>query len=343
MSGVSEVSEHPLPPSFGVAYFGNRYLHHARADLAEIAATGATFVVHTVSESDLRWNPGSISSLVNAGAEAGLESWTTPWGLAGVFGGESPSYAVMAHPEACQRDNTGAHLPALCPRQPAFRALMEAWLDAVAATGAAVCQWDEPHLACHLSEVDGRWACRCDACQLAFRQATGRDLPTDWTPEVSRFMNRFLPDTVAWLTEEARRRGLASSIVLLPDDAAGTDGWDTLAALPGVRYLGVTPYWVFAGIGPAEYEVYLRRWCERLVAVTAGREAEPLGWIQAFAVPVGREPEIARGVEIMRETGISTIAVWAHRACVAMSGLAPDDPDLVWRVVQDAMATTRAA
>lgn len=337
------MSEPRPSPSFGVAYFGNRYLHHARADLAEMASTGSSFVVHTFSESDLRWNPGTMRALVDAGTEVGLQSWMTPWGLGGVFGGESPSYAVMTHPEGCQRDDRGTHLPALCPRQPAFRHLMERWLDAVAATGARVCQWDEPHLARGPSDTEDRWACRCAACQVAFKEETGRDLPTAWDREVDRFMRRLLSDTVAWLTTEARRRGLASSVVLLPDEAAGAADWAALAALPGVRYFGVTPYWVLAGVGPQHWETYLRRWCERLVTVTSDAQAEPLGWVQAFAIPAGREHEIRRGIEIMRETGITTIAVWAHRACAAMSELAPDDPELVWHTVQDAVVTASTA
>jgi len=308
-----------------------------------MASMGSSFAVHAFSESDLRWNPDTMRGLVDAGAEVGLESWTTPWGLAGVFGGESPSYAVMAHPEACQRDNTGVHLPALCPRQPAFRQLMEQWLDAVAATGASACQWDEPHLARRPSDTGNRWACRCDACQVAFREEAGRDLPSAWDREVDRFVRRLLSDTVAWLTTEARRRGLASSVVLLPDEEAGADDLGTLASLPGVRYVGVTPYWVLAGVGPEHWETYLRRWCERVVTATSDAEAEPLGWVQAFAIPTGREAEITRGVEIMRETGITTIAVWAHRACVAMSGLTPENPELVWRTVQDAVATARTS
>ncbi|MGH2616947.1 MAG: hypothetical protein ACRDJC_17070, partial [Thermomicrobiales bacterium] len=57
---MSEIS----PPQLGVSYFGNRYLHHAREDLRAIAATGADFVVHVMSEADLRWNPGTMAELV---------------------------------------------------------------------------------------------------------------------------------------------------------------------------------------------------------------------------------------------------------------------------------------
>ena len=325
-------------PSLGVAYFGNRYLHHARADFAEIAGTGATYVVHTMSEADLRWNPGTMRDLVAAGAEIGLDAWLTPWALGGVFGGEAPSYAVMEHPEACQRDDRGNHLPALCPRRPEFRRLMADWLDAAAESGAAICQWDEPHLARRWSRDSAGWACRCDACQAAFKAETGRDMPREWDPEVSAFVARLLDDTVRWLVAEGERRGLGSSIVLLPDDQAGSGGWRDLASLNGVRYFGGTPYWVFAGYPPDDMPAYLTRWCARLIEATAGTGAEPLGWIQAFSVPAGREYEIERGIEIMREAGISSIAVWAYRACSAMSALLPDNPDLVWATVQRAFS-----
>jgi hypothetical protein len=328
-------------PSLGVAYFGNRYPHHARADLAEITATGASFVVHTMSEADLRWNPDTMRDLVEAGQEVGLSAWITPWALGGVFGGEAPSYAVMEHPDACQRDNHGRPLPALCPRRPAFRQLIEAWLDAVAASGAEICQWDEPHLALGRRSDDARWACRCEACEEAFRQETERPMPVEASEEVDSFVQRLLSETVIWLVEAAHRRGLGSSIVLLPDERAGTDDWPRLAALPGVRYFGVTPYWVFEGIAAEEMPAYLRGWCERLVAATAGTAAEPLGWIQAFALPAGREAEIPAGVAIMRATGIRSIAVWAFRACEAMSALAPDDPDLVWATVKRAFSEAR--
>ena len=86
-----------------------------------MASMRSTFVVHVMSEADLRWNPGTMAELVKIGNEYALHPWLTPWAVGGVFGGESASYAVGEHPEACQRSSDGRHLPALCPRQSVFR------------------------------------------------------------------------------------------------------------------------------------------------------------------------------------------------------------------------------
>src|SRR5947207_6234565 len=108
-----------------------------------------------MSEADVRWNPGTLAELVATGRALGLQPWLTPWGLGGVFGGETASYAVGEHPEVCQRASDGGHLPALCPRQPRFRSLLTEWLDTAAAVGAEVVQWDELHLALPYRDAKG--------------------------------------------------------------------------------------------------------------------------------------------------------------------------------------------
>lgn len=321
------------PPLLGVAYFGNRYPHHARTDLRAIAAAGARFVVHTMSEEDLRWNPGTIAQLVAIGHEFGLSSWLTPWAVAGIFGGEAASYAVGHYPEAWQQDNAERRLPALCPRRPAFRSVMERWLAAAAATGAAVVQWDEPHLALLHRAGAERWACRCEACRETFRERFGAAMPEAWSAQVESFVDDLLAESLAWLVAGASERGLASSVVLLADEGASPAAWRMAAALPGVRYFGCTPYWLFSGIPSEEMAGYVRRWGERVAAATAGTAAEPIGWVQAFQVPAGREPEVERAVAVLAEAGMRAIAVWSYLACAPMSALAADDPAATWAAV----------
>lgn len=321
------------PPLLGVAYFGNRYPHHARADLQAIAAAGAGFVVHTMSEADLRWNPGTIADLVAIGHERGVSSWLTPFAVAGVFGGEAASYVVGDHPEAWQEDNQEHRLPALCPRQPAFRSVIERWLDAAAEAGVDIVQWDEPHLALTHRAGAARWACRCAACREAFRARFGVTMPDACSTEVERFLDDLLTETLTWLVSEASSRGIGSSVVLLADEGFSPSTWRVRAAMPGVRYFGCTPYWLRYGIPAEEMEGYIRRWGERIVAATAGTTVEPLGWIQAFQVPAGREPEVERAAMELTRAGMRAIAVWSYLACVPMSTLVAEDPEATWAAV----------
>jgi hypothetical protein len=327
-----------MPTRLGVSYFGNRYPHHARDDLRAIAATGASIVVHVMSEADLRWNPDTLAELVQIGHEYGLQPWLTPWAVGGVFGGESSSYAVTEHPDACQRASDGRHLPALCPRQPVFRSLIEVWIDAAAAAGAEVVQWDELHLALPYRAGTTLWACRCDACQDAFRDRFGKPMPESITPDVEAFFDDLISDTLAWMVGSARRRNLDSSIVLLANESNDPALWRAAASLPGVRYFGTTAFWLFYGIPTDEVETYLSHWAGRVLEATTGTDAAPMGWVQAFDVPAGRESEVERAIGILREAGVTTIAVWSYLACVAMSALAPDDPAAVWAAVERGFA-----
>lgn len=317
----------------GLSYFGNRYPHHARADLRAIAEAGAGFVVHVMSESDLRWNVGTMAELVSIGQEHGLQPWFTPWALGGVFGGESPSYAVGERPDACQRGGDGRPLPALCPRHDAFRSLVEEWLDAAVAAGATIVQWDEPHLARPHRQGEALWACRCDACQDAFRTRFGEEMPKRVTPQVAAFLDDLMSETLVWLVAAASKRALASSIVLRSDDHYDSARWRAAAALAGVRYFGCTPYWLHHRIPSEALRDYLSRWLDRTIQATTGTAAEPLGWVQAFGVPAGREAEVEQVIDWQVAAGVRTIAVWSYLACVAMSSLAPDDPDATWAAV----------
>ena len=330
-------------PRLGASYFGNRYRRHARQDMRNMAAIGASFVVHVMSEADLRWNPGTMADLVRIGNDYSLHPWLTPWAVGGVFGGETPSYAVGEYPEACQRASDGRHLPALCPRHPVFRALIENWIDTAAAAGAEIVQWDELHLALPYRGSVTPWACRCDGCQEAFRMRFGEPMPETVTPEVQTFLDDLISDTLAWMVDGARGRGLQSSIVLLANEGYDPAQWRAAASLPGVRYFGTTAFWLFYGVPQTEMDTYLSLWAGRILEATAGSDAEPLGWIQAFAIPAGREPEIEQAMETLVKSGVTTIAVWSYLACVAMSGLAADDPEAAWAAVERAFARFVAA
>jgi hypothetical protein len=330
----------PAPIQLGVSYFGNRYPRHAERDLAAIAAMGADYVVHVMSEADLRWNPDTIRQLVENGRGHGLTAWLAPWGVGGVFGGEAASYAVGEHPGACQRDNRDRPLPALCPRQPAFWTLSDAWLDAAASAGAEIVLWDEPHLAASGAEA-GRWACRCGACRAAWRERFGEAMPVDLTEQVESFVRDLLDTTLTRLVATARPRGLGSAVVFASDAAYDPDRWRAAASLPGVRWFGATPYWLYHGVAPDGAAGYIQQWAARIVVATDGLPAQPMAWLQAFQIPAGREGEIEQAAAAFVAAGVRSLAVWSYLACVAMSSLAPDDPAAVWAAVERAFAAAR--
>ncbi|MFN8661365.1 MAG: hypothetical protein U0075_05700 [Thermomicrobiales bacterium] len=328
-------------PRLAVSYFGNRYPAHARRDMVALADAGVDDIVLVMSESDLRWNPGTMADLVQIARDAGLEPWLTAWAIGGVFGGETASYAVGAFPEACQRDNTGAHIPALCPRQEPFRQVMRAWMDTAVATGVRTVQWDEPQLTLSFKAGAVRHGCCCAACQAAFRQQHGEDLPPVATVESERFFADLLTEVVTWLVAEARQRGLESAIVLLPDENYDTSHAAAMAAQPGVSYFGSTPFTLRNGVAAAEIPEYLRGWVDRGKAAVSGTPARTYAWVQAFDVAAGHEEEITLAITSLADAGVDLVAVWSYRACEAMSGLACEDPDAAWDAVLAGFATVR--
>jgi hypothetical protein len=167
-------------------------------------------------------------------------------------------------------------------------------------------------------------------------------MPETVTAEVAAFLDDLLADTHSWMADAANQRGMRSSIVVLANEGYDPAIWRNAASLPGVAHFGSTAFWLFYEIPPADMEPYLTLWAERILEATAGTSAAPMGWVQAFAVPAGREPEIERAVKTFTDSGVTTIAVWSYRACEAMSGLAAADPVAAWAAVERAFATINA-
>ena len=97
----------------GAAYFGNRYIDHARKDLDRLASV-CDYVVHTVSEADLAYHKAVLHRLFQESKKRGLEIWADSWGLGGVFGGEALSRFLIDHRDSWQIRSDGRLLPAAC-------------------------------------------------------------------------------------------------------------------------------------------------------------------------------------------------------------------------------------
>ena len=155
----------------GVSYFSSRDIRHIRADLAEMREDGCTYVVHCYTETDLAYHRNLMRQVAEATHEAGLEVWFDPWGLVGIFSGETFTRFPLDHPETWQVLSDGRRVPSACPNHPATREFVRGWVDACADAGGDVVMWDEPHFWSALWARDFRpaWACYCDICRTLFR------------------------------------------------------------------------------------------------------------------------------------------------------------------------------
>jgi N-acetylmuramic acid 6-phosphate etherase len=312
----------------GVSYFGVRILRHVRRDLQDIAGRGFTAVLHTFSENDLAYYRGTMTAIVAASHEVGLEVQMCPWGVGRTFGGEAESRWVTFHPEACQVLDDGRRVPTGCLNNPSYRAFCKEWADAALEAGTDYVFWDEPHwtVPSHVGIDDPeRWACSCEVC----RELAG-GTPT---PE---FREASLVDFLREMTAHVAAQGGKNTICLLPltEGSHGVKDWDAVASLPGLSVLATDPYWknFEEPAGP-----FVGRFA-RLLADTAARAGVTAQmWLPSFGLTREDIPDLEAAIASSREEGIDDLWTWAYEACGHMTALATPDAPLVWEAVTQAL------
>lgn len=311
----------------GVTYLGNRFVrHYVERDLPEIVEAGCDYVVHTFSEYDLAFHSGEIGALVDATRQTGLEAWLDCWGLGGLFAGEAFSDFLLRHPESWQVRPDGERTPVACPNSPAFRELLQAWIEAAAGTGADAVFFDDPPT---LVE------CVCGSCKDA-RSAF---------PEASAESRTFQQWSLVRLMEEAcgsaRRLGMRTAVGVLPD-LSGQGGVlsEQLTAARAADVVAVSPLWRAHG-QPASPYVYDA--CAAVVAGCRESRQEPMAWLQAFSIPAGREHEITEAAGAMAAAGIVNISTWCYRAGEQMTAIRSERPHLAWETVAAVYRSLKAA
>jgi len=349
----------------GASYFSSRDLRHGREDLREIAEHGCTYVVHCFTETDLAYYRETMREIVAATHEAGLEAWLDPWGLAGIFSGETLTRFPLDHPETWQVLSDGRRVGAACPNHPETRKFLREWVEACAAVGGDVLFWDEPHFYVGFwrGDFSGAWACYCDECLGRFRDRFGGEMPREFTAQVRAFREESLLELVAELCRHGSEKGLRNALCLIPTDLAahgfpepeermkaamarrlgdaspraveavyhvGVGDFDSAAAVPDLDIFGCDPYWYLFG---TDAEAFMR---EYSVAAAEASRKHGRGlhlWVQAFRVPEGREEELRTGLRVAEEAGATHVAAWSYRATESMSQIACARPEVVWRII----------
>lgn len=342
--------------------------------MADIVAHNCSYVVHCFTETDLLWNRGTMQDVFRATRDAGLEVWADPWGVAGIFSGETLSRFVAEHSEAWQQLSDGRRVPVACPSHPETRQFVSKWISAAAEAGAQVAFWDEPHLYAGgwLGDYSGAWSCHCQYCRETAGHGGGEP-PTEFGPEAQAFREAVLLDFLTEVVAESRRAGMRSALCLLPSAFAehgfpqvvdgmrtrlrkragedvvervlgpllhfGINDWNSAAGIPGLDIFGTDPYWFLFDVEP---ERFMRAFSERAVKAARDNDLGVQLWLQAFAVPEGREDELKMGAGVAAGVGADSLAAWSYRGTASMSKIACARPAVVWRVLGEAFAEARA-
>lgn len=348
----------------GVSYFSSRVLPHVRDDLREMTEHGCTYVVHCYTETDLAHYREAMAGIAKATRDAGLEVWFDPWGLVGIFSGETFTRFPLQHTETWQVLSDGRRVGAACPNHPATREFLREWVDACAAAGGEVLMWDEPHLYSPLWARDftPAWGCYCDICSARFRDQHGAAIPGEFTPEVKSFREASLLDLLTEMCRYGHEKGMRNALCLFPTDLAqhgferpgerlrslveaqtptasatdieammhiGVGDFDQSAAIPDLDIFATDPYWYALGV---EAEPFMRTYSEEAAAAAKKHNRELQLWLQAFRVPAGREEELRIGAKVAEDVGATHLAAWSFQATASMS-IACADSTKVWQIL----------
>ena len=325
----------------GVSYFGNRILrHYVERDLPEILDHHCTYVLHTLSENDLRYYRDTMKKIIGITHENGLEVYLDPWGVGGVFGGEAFSAFLLENRLTWQVTEKGIPVPAVCLNSPEFRIMMRTWIDAAIELEADVLFWDEPHFypSVEISPTDGEWTCACPSCRDLFERRYHKPMPQELNQDVLEFQDDtivdFLQEICDYFKRKSKRKGVRNAICLSPLDypTIRDDRWAKVARIESLDILGVTPFWVLSHQEPRKFVSDISR---KIINLSERYGLEPQVWLQAFQIPSGREKELVVAADVAVLSGIQNLGVWGFQACAHMSSLTSERPELVWELVGD--------
>jgi hypothetical protein len=361
----------------GVSYFSSRDLRHVREDLREMTEAGCTYVVHCFTETDLAYYRETMRNVIELTHEAGMEAWLDPWGLTGIFSGETFTKFPLDHPETCQVLSDGRKAPPACPNHPRTREFLREWVQACAYVGGDVLFWDEPHFYVTFwhGDFSGAWACYCEECLGRFQERFGGEMPREFTPEVRAFREASLLELLSELCRAGHTEGLRNALCLIPTDLSrhgfpepeermraamakrlgnaspsaveavyhiGVGDFEAGAGIPDLDIFGCDPYWYSFG---TDAEAFMREYGGSTAAAAAakknGRDLQL--WLQAFRVPEGREEELRTGMRVAEEVGATHVAAWSYRATESMSQIRCARPDVVWGIISDEFRRLRSA
>ena len=326
----------------GISYFDSRFLDHFLRDLKNIKEAGCTYIVHTFSEADMNFNKENVAEIVKATKEAGLKAHVDPWGVAGIFGGETYSWFIARNLDARQVTSDGRNVAHACLNNPKLIDFMKQWIDSAGDVGADAIFWDEPHFYVPgwfgVTEPMDSWGCRCEVCMKMFNEQFGEQMPEKQTPEVIEFKHNSLINFLTEMCAYTAKKDIENTVCMLPNAQVRESGlWEKIASIKHLSGFGTDPYWINQKKNDPEFNLagYMKPFCSKVKSVADQHSLRGHIWIQNFSIPKGWENDIAQAVKIVFEEGIEDIAAWCYYGAKGMSSLKADNPELVWKTLSE--------
>ncbi len=319
----------------GAAYHGNRMLHHAEADMRDMARNHMNLVVHMFSHTDWDRHCRVMRDMVALSEDAGLEVWIDNWGLGGPPGDKS--HVLAMYPSAHQYYSDGEMLPNhACMNSPDFRKFIHEWVDAVRYIGGKTIFWDEPHIP---MKDDGTFACACPACRKKFEEMFNKPMPDKIDADVEEFRTATIVDYMRDVCDYAASKGIKNTVCVMLGQNIGInlDTIDRLCSIPTLDNIGSDPYWIYSDKSAYEY-VYTGARRNIEIADRFGKDHNI--WIQAFDNPRGREEEIVQAAEAAYDAGARTIIAWGYYGSIS-NDYSAKNPHLAAAKINEAFARIR--
>ncbi|MBD3272658.1 MAG: hypothetical protein GF384_09005 [Elusimicrobia bacterium] len=325
----------------GVAYFGNRFVNHARDDMARIAEC-CTYVVHTFSEQDLYFHKQAMESIFSETKKNKMDVWVDPWGVGGVFGGESFSKFLLDNRRAWQILSNGESVQSACLNNTRFRAFMKEWVTNVKDLGADVILWDEPHIYLTLdAELDKVYTCVCPVCKEQYERTYGHEMPSQRNQYIQDFRVRTMKDFLRDCMGYARKKGIKNALTIyaLTGIPEYDRVWEIAGSLPEVDIFGCDPYWRWnRSKKPVEHVGYF---AYKVAKTCWENSKEPHVWIQAMKLAHGYEHEIGKAIDAAYENAVRNFAAWSFDGGALLDNVSSSDPETVWKEVRKAFMRIR--
>ena len=334
----------------GAAYYGNRMLSHAIADMKDMAKSDLDVVVHMLTHNDVERCLPVVKDIFKASEAEGLEVWVDNWGIGGAPGDKG--HFLAYHPEAHTYYGDGIMHPfQVCLNAPSYRQFVKDWIDKVAEIGGKTVLWDEPSIP-HVSVPgtdDYYSACTCPTCRKLFEARFGKKMPIVMDADVAKFRNDVVIEFHEFICKYSATLGINNVICLMPYQLSGMTkrsekekllsfDIDTVCSIENVNNVGTDPYWYghtesnSAPLNPYEYNYNATKLCLEK-AEKHGKDHHI--WIQGYSAPRGREEEIIQATEGAYDAGARTILSWSYNGAESHS-YRSENPVRSWNATLEA-------